>query len=95
MKISADEVSHIAGLSRLILLNEEAETFREQLNSILDYVEQLGKLDTANIDPTSHVLPLSNVMREDLIKPSLPVEEALKNGPDGTGKFYRVPKIIE
>ncbi|TAN41236.1 MAG: Asp-tRNA(Asn)/Glu-tRNA(Gln) amidotransferase subunit GatC [Nitrospirae bacterium] len=95
MSISADEVKHIAGLSRLSLADEEAETFRSQLNSILGYVEQLGKLDTADIGPTSHVLPLKNVMREDRVGDSLQVEEALKNSPDGTGKFYRVPKIIE
>ncbi|MBF0329892.1 MAG: Asp-tRNA(Asn)/Glu-tRNA(Gln) amidotransferase subunit GatC [Nitrospirae bacterium] len=95
MEISTNEVMHIAGLSRLSILDKEAETLRGQLNSILDYVEQLGKLDTANIEPTSHVLPLNNVMREDLVKDSLPIEEALRNAPDGTEKFYRVPKIIE
>ncbi|HAK89450.1 MAG TPA: Asp-tRNA(Asn)/Glu-tRNA(Gln) amidotransferase subunit GatB [Nitrospiraceae bacterium] len=95
MKITQEDVKHIARLSRLYLSDEETGTFGGQLNSIIEYVEQLSGLDTSNVEPTSHVIPLNNVMRDDTMKPSLPVEEALKNAADATEKFYRVPKIIE
>ncbi len=95
MKIAHDEVKKIAGLSRLYLSENEVETFGSQLNGILQYIEQLNALDTKNIEPTSHVIPIENVVRDDIRASSLPVEEAMKNAPDGTGKFYRVPKIIE
>ncbi|MCL5063073.1 MAG: Asp-tRNA(Asn)/Glu-tRNA(Gln) amidotransferase subunit GatC [Nitrospiraceae bacterium] len=95
MKITNEDVKHIARLSRLHLSDEETDTFSGQLSSIMEYVEQLNSLDTGNIEPTSHVIPLNNVMRDDILMTSLPVEEALKNAPDSTEKFYRVPKIIE
>ena len=95
MRITAEQVAHIAALSRLSLTEQELETFRDQLSSIIEYVEQLRTLDTTGVEPTSHILPLSNVMREDVVKSSLPREEALRNAPDGTEDFYRVPKIIE
>jgi aspartyl-tRNA(Asn)/glutamyl-tRNA(Gln) amidotransferase subunit C len=95
MKITTEDVKHIARLSRLYLSDNEIETFSGQLSSIIEYVEQLNSLDTSNIEPTSHVIPLNNVMRDDIPATSLPVEDALKNAPDSTEKFYRVPKIIE
>ncbi len=95
MKITSEDVKHIASLSRLSLSDNEIETFSGQLSSIIEYVEQMNSLDTGNIEPTSHVIPLNNVMRDDIPAASLPVEDALKNAPDSTEKFYRVPKIIE
>ena len=95
MKLKRDEVGHIARLSRLSLTEDEMDIFSGQLSSIIEYVEQLNRLDTAGVSPTSHVLPLSNVMRDDVPKPSLPRGEALRNAPDATEKFYRVPRIIE
>lgn len=95
MKITRREVEHIARLSRLNLSEEEVETFGVQLSSIIAYVEQLDKLDTSNTEPTSHVIPLRNVMRDDRLAPSLPRTEALKNAPDATSQYYRVPRIIE
>jgi len=95
MKISKEEIEHIASLARLYLSEEEKELFGSQLSSILDYMEKLNELDTKDIEPTSHVLPLSNVMRDDIPQPSIPREDALMNAPDHTDKFYRVPKIIE
>jgi len=92
MKIS---VEYIAKLARLHVSEEEKETFGVQLNGILGYVEKLNELDTKDVEPTSHVLSLSNVMRDDIRRDSLPREEALANAPDPTDKFYRVPKIIE
>lgn len=95
MRISKEEIEHIASLARLSLSEEEKELFGSQLSSILDYMEKLNELDTKDIEPTSHVLPLSNVMRDDIPSPSIPREDALLNAPDRTNKFYRVPKIIE
>jgi aspartyl-tRNA(Asn)/glutamyl-tRNA(Gln) amidotransferase subunit C len=95
MKISREEIEHIASLARLYLSEREKELFGLQLSSILDYMEKLNELDTVDVEPTSHVLPLSNVMRDDIPQPSIPREDALLNAPDHTDKFFRVPKIIE
>ena len=92
MKISID---HIANLARLSLSGEEREMFGNQLESILSYMDTLNELNTGNIEPTSHVLAIRNVTREDVNTPSLVREDALSNAPDKTEKFYRVPKIIE
>ncbi len=95
MKLSSKEVEHIAMLARLKLTEEEKELFSEQLSKILDYIEKLNELDTEDVEPTSHVIPLRNVFREDHPAQSLSVDDALKNAPDRSGPFYRVPKIIE
>lgn len=95
MKISKEEIEHIAVLARLSLTGEEKELFGPQLSGILGYMEQLNELDTKDVEPTSHVLALGNVMREDIPAGSLSREEALMNAPSHTEKFYRVPKIIE
>jgi aspartyl-tRNA(Asn)/glutamyl-tRNA(Gln) amidotransferase subunit C len=95
MKITRKEIEHIALLARLSLSEEEKDLFGSQLSSILDYVEKLNELDTKHIEPTSHVLPLNNVMRDDVPVPSIPMESALINAPSHTEKFFRVPKIIE
>lgn len=95
MRISSKEVEHIAMLARLKLTEEEKELFSEQLSKILDYIEKLNELDTEDVEPTSHVIPLRNVFREDRTAQSLSVDDALKNAPDRAGSFYRVPKIIE
>lgn len=95
MKITKEEIEHIAVLARLSLPEEEKELFGSQLSSILDYMEKLNELDTKEIEPTSHVLSLSNVMRDDTPAPSISREEALMNAPAHTEKFFRVPKIIE
>jgi aspartyl-tRNA(Asn)/glutamyl-tRNA(Gln) amidotransferase subunit C len=95
MQITKKEIEHIAVLARLRFSEEEKELFGSQLSSLLDYVEKLNELDTKDIEPTSHVLSLNNVMRDDLQAVSLPREDALVNAPSHTEKFYRVPKIIE
>lgn len=95
MKISKEEVKHIAKLSRLSLSETEMETFGVQLNTIIEHMEHLNGIETSGIEPTSHVIPLRNVMRDDLPAASLSIKDALKNAPDSTEKFYRVPKIIE
>jgi aspartyl-tRNA(Asn)/glutamyl-tRNA(Gln) amidotransferase subunit C len=95
MKITVEDVKHIARLSRLSMSDSEIEIFSGQLSSIIEYVEQLNSLDTGNIEPISHLIPLKNVMRDDILLGSLDRESALQNAPDATDKFYRVPKIIE
>ncbi|NCO83527.1 MAG: Asp-tRNA(Asn)/Glu-tRNA(Gln) amidotransferase GatCAB subunit C [Nitrospirae bacterium CG_4_10_14_3_um_filter_44_29] len=92
MKIS---VEHIAKLARLSVSEKEAEAFRAQLQGILSYMEKLNELDTKDVEPTSHAVSLSNVLREDIQRDSLSKEDALANAPDHTDKFYRVPRIIE
>jgi len=88
-------LEHLAQLAKLDLGEMEKDLFAGQLKDILVYMEKLGELDTSDIDPTSHVIYLGNVFREDLPEASLGREEALGNAPDSTEKFYRVPKIIE
>lgn len=88
-------VERIAHLARLSLSEREQGKFSLQLDSIFAYVEKLNELDTAGVEPTSHILDLGNVMREDKQNPSLSREEALRNAPENTGEFYRVPRIIE
>lgn len=88
-------VDHFARLARLSLSDEEKELFAKQIGRILEYVNKLNELDTGSADPTSHVIAMSNVMREDVPSVSLPREEALGNAPDHSDRFYRVPKIIE
>ncbi|ACI20246.1 MULTISPECIES: Asp-tRNA(Asn)/Glu-tRNA(Gln) amidotransferase subunit GatC [Thermodesulfovibrio] len=95
MKISKEEVKHIAMLSRLELNEEEIGVYQEQLSRILDYIEKLNEIDTTLVEPTSHVIELKNVFRDDNVKGSISRDEALKNAPDQTDKFFRVPKIIE
>ena len=92
MKIS---IEHLARLARLSVPDDEKKLFANQIDSILNYMDKLNELDTRDIEPTSHVVSLSNVVREDLTKASLDREDALMNAPDKTDKFYRVPKIIE
>jgi aspartyl-tRNA(Asn)/glutamyl-tRNA(Gln) amidotransferase subunit C len=95
MKLTRDEVEHVAKLARLAITEEEKEKYSQQLSNILTYIEKLKELDTSKVEPTSHVLPMKNIFREDEVKPSLPREEILKNAPDRAEEFFRVPKIIE
>ncbi|GMT46934.1 MAG: aspartyl/glutamyl-tRNA(Asn/Gln) amidotransferase subunit C [bacterium] len=95
MKISGSDVEHIARLARLGLKEDEKYVYGAQLNEILDYVDKLNELDTSGVEPTSHVIPIKNVFRDDVPGTSLPREEALKNAHQVTDGFYRVPRIIE
>lgn len=94
MSISKKEVEHVALLARLQLAEEEANSYTEQLNSILGWVEKLNQLDVSEIEPTAHVLPMSNVFREDKVTTSFTMEKALANAPDAKDSFFRVPKIV-
>lgn len=93
--IKKEDVLHIAVLSKLKFSDDEAEKFKGELNSILGYIEKLSELDTENVEPTSHVLDLYSVTREDAAKPELGVEKALANAPEPEHGHFRVPRVIE
>ena len=94
-RISREEVEHVAWLARLALDDEELERLRYELDRILEAFAELRQLDTEDIEPTSHAIPMSNVFREDKIGESLPREDVLANAPDRTDTCFRVPLIIE
>jgi len=93
--ISKKDVEYVARLARLRLSEEEKDKLTLQLNKVLDYMAKLKELDTAKIEPTSQVIPLSNVRRKDEKKSSYPQEEVLKNAPEEKDGFFKVPRIIE
>jgi aspartyl-tRNA(Asn)/glutamyl-tRNA(Gln) amidotransferase subunit C len=93
--ISREDVEHVARLARLQLGEDELQRIREQLAGILSYIDKLSALDTASVEPTSHAVPMVNVMREDEVEPCFPREAMLANAPDPAGEFFRVPRIIE
>jgi aspartyl-tRNA(Asn)/glutamyl-tRNA(Gln) amidotransferase subunit C len=95
MAISREEVEHIAKLARLKFNKEDLEKMAEELGKILDYVNKLKELDTENVEPTAHIVPVHNVFREDEVKPSMPREKALMNAPFTEQGCFKVPKIIE
>lgn len=82
-------------LARLDLSETEKILFSEQLGSIIQYIDKLNELDTSNVEPTAHVLPIKNVFRKDELRPSLSRDKALQNAPDSRDGFYKVPKIID
>ena len=93
-KISKKDVEYVAKLARLKLRETEKEAHAEQLNKILGYMDKLNQLDTTHIKPTSHVVEMQNVFREDAVNPSIPVDNAIQNAPDKKDNFFRVPKVI-
>lgn len=95
MSITIDEVRYIARLARLRFSEEEEQLMAEQMSKILDYMDQLNELDTAAVPPMSHVLDLTNVFREDVVKQRISRDEALKNAPDADEAYFRAPKVIE
>ncbi|MCF8009943.1 MAG: Asp-tRNA(Asn)/Glu-tRNA(Gln) amidotransferase subunit GatC [Clostridiales bacterium] len=92
--ISKSDVEHVATLARLELSEEEKELYTKQLSAIMEYFEKLKELDTDDVPPTPHVLPLKNVLREDKPGEQMDSEKALSNAPDREGNYFRVPKIV-
>jgi aspartyl-tRNA(Asn)/glutamyl-tRNA(Gln) amidotransferase subunit C len=95
MRISKEDVEHVAKLARLEITEAEREAFSKQLSSILTFMEQLKTLDTEGVEPTATVLEQNNVFREDKARPGLPVEQALANAPESENGYFTVPKILE
>jgi aspartyl-tRNA(Asn)/glutamyl-tRNA(Gln) amidotransferase subunit C len=93
--ITRDEVERVAALARLLLSDEEAERMAAELDTILEYVETLGQLDTNGVEPTSHVIPLATPLRQDRAVAPLDSELALANAPEREGSAFVVPKVIE
>jgi aspartyl-tRNA(Asn)/glutamyl-tRNA(Gln) amidotransferase subunit C len=95
VRLSADEVRHVAELAKLRLTAAEIEQFAGQLSAILEYAERLQEVDTSSVPPTPYILPLVNVMREDVPEPSLSNDAALANAPDSEAGFFRVRAVFE
>ncbi|NMH67413.1 Asp-tRNA(Asn)/Glu-tRNA(Gln) amidotransferase subunit GatC [Bacillus sp. RO3] len=94
-RISEEQVKHVSHLARLAITEDEAKKFTTQLDAIIGFAEQLNELDTSNVEATSHVLDMKNVMREDKPVEGLPREEVLKNAPDKQDGQVRVPSILD
>lgn len=91
--ISTDDVKHVAKLARLELTEEETEKYSKQLGDILKYVEQMNEVDTTDVEPMPHAIPVYNVMREDVVKYEQTKDELMANAPFEEDGFFRVPKI--
>ena len=92
--LSVEDVRHVARLARLALDEERLARFTPQLESILDYVAKISQADVSGVPPMAHALPLANVLREDVVEASLPIEQVLQNAPETDGRFFKVPKVI-
>lgn len=95
MALEESDVRHVAHLARLTVSDEEVARYAGQLSAILDYMEQLNELNTEDIPPTAHPLPLANVMRDDVVRESTPTDAALSNAPQRQESFFRVPKVLD
>ncbi|MFQ5415314.1 MAG: Asp-tRNA(Asn)/Glu-tRNA(Gln) amidotransferase subunit GatC [Phycisphaerae bacterium] len=97
MPPSLDEsaVRHVANLARLNVSDAEVARYAAQLSAVLAYFEQLKQLDTTDVPPTAHPLPLTNVFRDDLVGPTCTPEFALRNAPSTRDTFFRVPKVLD
>jgi aspartyl-tRNA(Asn)/glutamyl-tRNA(Gln) amidotransferase subunit C len=95
MALSTHEVRKVALLARLKLTDAELEKFTTQLNQIVGYVEQLQQLNTDDVEPLAHPLPVKNVFRADEVLPSLPADKALANAPKHDAEFYLVPPVLD
>ncbi len=94
-EITREEVAHLARLSRLAVTEEELDTFAGQLDVILQAVARVGEVTAADIPPTSHSVPLTNILRDDVVRPSLSRDDALAGAPDVAEGRFRVPRILD
>lgn len=95
MKLSREEVKHLALLVRLGLSEAEVEQFREQLSNILENFEILQQVDTTDVPPTAHSIALDNVLRDDQPVPSLPVDAVMANAPDREENYFKIRAVLE
>jgi aspartyl-tRNA(Asn)/glutamyl-tRNA(Gln) amidotransferase subunit C len=93
--IGREQVEHVAKLARLALTEEELDTFEEQLSRVLEHANTVTNLDTEGVEPTSHSMPLMNVLRPDVVVPSIGSEAALANAPAAEDGHFRVPRILD
>ena len=94
-KLTEEQVRHVTKLARLKCSDDEIKEFTDQLGAILEYVAQLEEVDTENVEPLAHCLPVHNVFRQDEVKPSLSNDAALANAPQRDGEFFSVPKVLD
>ena len=95
VEFAADEVRHLAALARLGMTDAEVEKFREELASILGHCQVLAGIDTAEVEPTANGADLLNVVAEDVSRPSLAVEDVMRNAPDREENYFRVRAVLE
>lgn len=95
MRLTREDIDSVAFLSRLELTDEEKENLAGHINRLLENFEKLQELDTDDVEPTSHVIPVSNVFRDDRSRPSLSPEEVVSNGPQVDGHCFVVPRVVE
>ncbi len=95
MSLTRTQVEYIAELAKLALTDAETERYTEQLSAVLDYASQLQAVDTSDIPPTASVLPLTTVLREDVVRPSLSNAQAIANAPDATDGQFRVDAVLD
>lgn len=95
MKITKEEVLHVAKLARLKFSDEDAKKLETDMAGIIDFADHLSELDTSDINPTAHAIPMQNAFREDEVKPSFERREILKNAPDFDEEGFIVPKVVE
>ncbi len=95
MAVEHIDVKYVAHLARLALTPEEETRFGAQLKDILAYIEKLKQVDVSSVEPTAHTFPLINVTREDVARPGLSNEEALRNAPASANGLFMVPKVVE
>ncbi len=94
-EITLNDVEYVAGLAQLTLDEETKQRLVREMAEILSYIEQLNELDTSDVEPMMHVLPMTNVYREDVVGESLPREKALLNAPRHDDEYFLVPKILD
>ena len=95
MAIDKETVEYVAHLARIELTQPELERLSSQLSSIVGFIDKLSQLEVKDVQPTSHILPVNNVLRQDTPKGSLSSEKVLENAPQKEGEFFGVPKVIE
>jgi len=95
MRLSPDQVRHVAKLANLPITSQEEEMYSEQLSKILDYIDHLNSVDTSSVEPTFNTTGLSNVMRKDQVKPSISQQEALQNAPETKNGYFVTKGVFE
>lgn len=94
-QITREQAERVAHLGRLELTDAELDLFSGQLSSIVGYIQKLNELDTTNVEPLAHCLPVHNVFRDDAVRASLEVEKAMENAPDRVDDYFKVPQILD
>lgn len=95
MKVTREDLQNVAVLSRLAIAEDKADGYIAQMDAILSYMDNLSEINTDAVKPTTYALPMENVFRDDVVKPSLDRELALSNAPLKEGGYFKVPRVLE